>query len=401
MDKKNIKLITYTNYPEGGASANFLKYLTLSLSLEKNNVEVILPTGFYYGNHKNDKKTGRINDVTYRYLTFINHPTSILGKIISFLINPFFLFIALCKSKVKKELDYVILYNCFFQNLIVLLFAKLFLSFKLIVVYPEFYEKPNSLLGKLKWNDFYLGIRYLSKYTDGDIVLTNYLKEYLIKQSKNTLKKILILPNIMSPEFFESKNESQFIPDKITIGYTGTPTRKDGINDLLKSFSIIHKKYPDTHLLIVGDITNGNSVIPNLKKIANELGIENNVTFTGLVPFSKIPSLLNSCQILALTRPKGVFSQAGFPTKLGEYFSCMKPVLITKVGDIPLYFKDSEHVILVEPDNIHDIVDGFEKLIVNPQLGKKISSNAYKWMNEELNYKNVSNKLNSFVNGVK
>ena len=87
--------------------------------------------------------------------------------------------------------------------------------------------------------------------------------------------------------------------------------------------------------------------------------VENSITFTGLVPFSDVPRLLNSCQILALTRPSGIFAEAGFPTKLGEYFACKKPVLITEVGDMPTYFKNENHVILVEPDNINSIVNKF------------------------------------------
>ena len=106
---------------------------------------------------------------------------------------------------------------------------------------------------------------------------------------------------------------------------------------------------------------------------------------------------MKSCQILALTRPSGIFAEAGFPTKLGEYFACKKPVLITKVGDIPNYFKNEKHVILVEPNNIDSIVDGFEKIICNKDLSEKLSSNGYDWMKNNLDLNNVSTKLITFL----
>ncbi len=112
------------------------------------------------------------------------------------------------------------------------------------------------------------------------------------------------MPNLVDPGRFELDLIQPFNPGKITIGYVGTPTRKDGALDLIKSFSRVSAKYPDTHLLLIGDITNGNSIVPELKKYATEMGVsEDNITFTGLKSHIAIPELLLSCQILALTSP--------------------------------------------------------------------------------------------------
>jgi glycosyltransferase involved in cell wall biosynthesis len=103
---------------------------------------------------------------------------------------------------------------------------------------------------------------------------------------------------------------------------------------------------------------------------------------------------------LALTRPRGVFAEAGFPTKLGEYFACQKPVVITNVGDIPRYFTNEVHLILVEAENIDSITNGFEKLLLEPNLGRKISKNSYAWMNNHLNFNQAVKKIDHFMNRV-
>ncbi len=193
------------------------------------------------------------------------------------------------------------------------------------------------------------------KYADGIIVLSTYLRDY-IKYKVKYKKNILLMPNLTDPKEFELKDIKPHFYGRITIGYVGTPTRKDGILDLINSFSLLNKKYSNTHLLIIGDLTNGKTLIPSLEKLAKELSIDKNVTFTGLISNNKIPELLNSCQILALTRPNGISAEAGFPTKLGEYFACKKPVVITKVGDMSKYFQNEEHVILVEPENIRSLL---------------------------------------------
>jgi len=291
----------------------------------------------------------------------------------------------------------IVLYNTHISGIFNLLLFKKIFKKKLIIILPEFYEKPTKgFIALVHWLDFYWGLKYLAKYADAFIPVSNFLKNYL--ETKLKIKKpILVLPNLIDPNVFEIKNTSEFISNKITIGYTGTPTRKDGVIDLIQSFSILNKIYPNAHLLIIGDTIGGESEIPKLEKLAVDLGCREQITFTGLISFKKIPALINSCQILALTRPNGIFAEAGFPTKLGEYFACKKPVLITRVGDIPLYFKNEEQAIIVEPENIDSIVKGFLKIIENKELSNKIAENGFKWMNENLNYRNISEKLNSFV----
>jgi glycosyltransferase involved in cell wall biosynthesis len=399
---KKIVLVT-DSFPYGGASANLLRYFTLGLSNENNDIEVFLPTGSYYGNKldTNSKRCGKIENVKFRHLGFINHPRNYIGKILDNffgLLLPFFFLLA---KSLKKDLDIIILYNPDVFSMGLYLTIKVLLCKKIFVILPEFYEKPTSKLISLeliKWYSFYFSMKYFVRYADKFIVLSGYLKKYLTAQLK-TSKEILIMPNLTDPKRFEMFDIKPFISNRITIGYVGTPTKKDGVLDLIKSFSILNNKYPNTHLLIIGDITNGSSIVPDLKKYAHKIGVhENCLTFTGLQSHNKIPQLLLSCQILALTRPTGIFAEAGFPTKLGEYFSCKKPVLITKVGDIPKYFKNEEHVILVEPENIESIVDGFEKIINNKVLTENLSRNGYKWMDENLNYINQSKRISEFIN---
>ena len=177
----------------------------------------------------------------------------------------------------------------------------------------------------------------------------------------------------------------------------GTPTRKDGVMDLIQSFSILNKKFPETHLLIIGDITNGTTLVPILKKYASEFGVDKEITFTGLVSHEAVPELLQSCQILALTRPRGIFAEAGFPTKLGEYFSCKKPVVITDIGDMPRYFTNEKHVMLVEAENIDSIFWGFEKLIMEQNLREVLAKNSYDWMLENLSYKKAAHGVDRFL----
>lgn len=399
---KRIKIITYDNFPFGGAPANLLRLFSLSLSIMDSEIEVIIPTGNVYRNkvELKPKRKGCIEKVKYIHLGFKEHPMNYIGKVLDIffglILTPIYLFI----SNISNSFDTIVSYNTHVTRIIHLIIFKFIFKKKLLLILPEFYEKPQkSILAILHWYDFYIGLRFLAKYADGFITVSNFLSKY-IKDDLKVDKPLYVMPNLTDPEVFLVKKETKFKPNKITIGYTGTPTRKDGVVDLIKSFALVNKAIKNTHLLIVGDVINGSSVIPDLRKLSIELGCSESVSFTGLVPFNKIPELLNSCQILALTRPSGIFAEAGFPTKLGEYFACKKPILVTNVGDISYYFKNEEHVIIVAPDNIDSMVDGFTKIIKDNYLREKIAENGFNWMNNNLNYRNVSHKLYSFINNI-
>lgn len=394
---KRIKIITYENFPFGGAPANFLRNFSFALS-KKFNVEVILPTGNVFRNVElKPKKKGKIKGVNYIHLGFTVHPQNFFGKIMNviwgFTFTPIYLFF----SNLFKPFNMVILYNTHITRIFNLLLFKKIFKKKLIIILPEFYEKPTKgFIALAHWFDFYWGLKYLAKYADAFIPVSHYLKEFIESELK-VKKPVFILPNLLDPEIFATNNSTEFMPNKITIGYMGTPTRKDGVTDLIQSFSVLNKMYSNTHLLIIGDTIGGESEIPKLKKLALELDCIDNITFTGLISFDKIPALINSCQILALTRPNGIFAEAGFPTKLGEYFACKKPVLITGIGDIPLYLTNEEHAIIVTPEDIDDIVKGFQKIIENKELSNNIAEKGFNWMNKNLNYRNISEKLNNFI----
>lgn len=397
---KHIKIVTYDNFPFGGAPANFVRNFALSVSQQDNvRVEVVLPKGNYgNSNRATTFKKGVIEKLTYRHLGYSMHPVHAVGKLIDNLLSLVLPVFYLIREGIKKRSDVIIIYNTSFTTTLVFLFIRFIINTQLIIILPEFYEKPPKRFSfaRIHWINFYVAIRYLVKYADKFIVLSDFMRTYLLSQHIQD-ENIFILPNITDPQLFEREEVSDFISGKLTIGYSGTPTRKDGIDDLLNSFAIIAEKYPQTHLLIIGDVVNGKSIIPALQNKVTKAGISERVTFTGLVSFNQVPDLLNSCQILALTRPNGVFAQAGFPTKLGEYFACKKPVLATSVGDIPLYFNNEDQLILTTPEDIADIVNGFEKLICDSALCQKIAANGYKWMEINLNYRNLSNKILEFI----
>jgi len=396
---KNIKIVTYNNFPFGGASANFVR--NLAFTLLDDNVEVLLPTGNYYGNVPSytNKRNNKINTTYYRFILFLKHPKNYLGKFLDLFFGSTLLFFYIIKKAIKNEIDLIIKYDVgFISDIFLIIIGKIF-NIKLVYIIVEYYKRPvNSLFSfsYLKWVNFYLGINYLPKYSDGVIVLSHFLKNYIEKRFlyKNPL---LVQPNFVDSKLYvETKNNDK---NKI-IGYCGVLNSKDGIYDLLKSFQILSQKFPFIKLIIIGDITNGKTILPRLRDYVSELNVEDNVQFTGLVHSSKVPNLLSNCDILVFPRQSGTFAEAGFPTKLGEYFATRKPIVATKVGDIVSYFTDKKELVLADPNNPDSLANGIEYLLLNKEEGCRIGQEGYSWMIKNLDIYSVSKKISGFINEI-
>jgi len=187
---KKIKIVTYDNFPFGGASANLLRYLALALANAGNIIEVVLPTGNYYGKNVevNPKRSGNVENITYKHLGLKLHPLNYLGKLIDNIFGLTLPIIYLYKECYKNNLDKIILYGVSFTKLLIFIFIKITLRKKLIIFIPEYYEKPKDKyfsIPLLHWYDFYWGMKHLARYADGYFVSSHFLKKIYSRYTKS------------------------------------------------------------------------------------------------------------------------------------------------------------------------------------------------------------------------
>ena len=187
---------------------------------------------------------------------------------------------------------------------------------------------------------------------DGMFVISSALKEYYEGIGVNN---VTVLNMVVEPTRFQNlcKNEN----NEKYIAYCGSATNnKDGVDILIKAFAIFSQKHPDYKLYIIGKTPAFSDDQSNLK-LVQELGLENNVIFTGELPSQEIPQKLADAEMLVLARPVNIQSKYGFPTKLGEYLLTGNPVVVTAVGDIPLFLEDGETAVIAQPGEAHDFAE--------------------------------------------
>lgn len=255
-----------------------------------------------------------------------------------------------------------------------------------VQVYHERTEHPDAYKMRTISNNQYKADIH---NVDGLLVITTALKKYFAELGVDESKITIINMTVDSNRFKGLEKQ----PTERYIAYCGTASNnKDGVDELIKSFAIVHKKHSDIKLYIIGKTPDKEDAAGNLRLI-EELGIKDYVVFTGIVQASEMPQLLKNAEIVALDRPDSLQARHGFPTKLGEYLLTENPVVVTKVGDIPLFIKDGETGLLAEQRNSHEFSEKLIWALEHPDEAAEIGKRGAELAMHEFNYLNETKKI--------
>ena len=292
------------------------------------------------------------------------------------------------KIDVLLSYSYSILINNFFRIL-----SKLH-KIKFVYFVDEY---PYSILYPKKYGPIYrwYELNHFYKIFDFLLVITTPLKEFYEKRIKQNAK-IDIIPMTVQPNRFESVLEESLFPKPYFAyaGYLGDD--KDGVNILLKAFSIVVSKYEDVLLVLIG-YSNSQVHHDKLIQLTHEYNIVNKVIFTGRIHRDEIPRYFCNAIGLVLARPDNIQAKGGFPTKLGEYLATGKPVVVTKVGEIPYYLNDNDNAFLAEPNSAESFANKMIELLSDQDHAKQIGKEGKKLTEEVFNYKVQAKRILEFL----
>jgi len=132
------------------------------------------------------------------------------------------------------------------------------------------------------------------------VVVSQPIKEDLLKIGLPE-HRILVNPNgvdidRLHPDIDGNPVRKKYsLEHKTIIGFIGTFGRWHGAEILAQAIEPVIDKSPNAHFLFVGD----GATMPLVRSIIKETGVENHVTFTGMVPQDLGPEYLAACDILA------------------------------------------------------------------------------------------------------
>jgi len=225
--------------------------------------------------------------------------------------------------------------------------------------------------------------QYTLKHATYIVVVSEVLKNELIKQ-RVVADKILVNPNGVDGEVYHPEIQSATLKTELTrdkenvVGFIGTFGQWHGSLILANAVREFFITYPDrindTQFLLIGE---GNQ-LDEVKKIIQESGYVENVTYTGRVLQSKGPEYLSVCNILLsphIPNPDGT-AFFGSPTKLFEYMAMGKAIIASDLNQIGEILTNEKTALLIEPNKPKLLASSINKLILNKELKKQLGINA-------------------------
>ena len=273
----------------------------------------------------------------------------------------------------KEEKDIVIFVT---SNYGLILLLELYCKIAGVKIVNERSEYPFVLMSKNYLKRFFapLYVNTAYKMLDGMILMTKPLMEYYKPLVGRKCRFIEVPMTVDSNRFSTVVCGGKNPCNSKYIAYCGNMGgNKDGLKNLLASFSIVEQRGLPLTLLLIGG-TNNKQEYDELICLNKQLG-NKHVVFYGKAERDDIPELLKGATMLVLARPSSLQSSGGFPTKLGEYLCTGLPVVVTSVGDIPYYLKDRQNAYVVSPDDNTAFADAICYVWNHPEeamiVGKK------------------------------
>jgi len=151
--------------------------------------------------------------------------------------------------------------------------------------------------------------------------------------------------------------------DSELIGTVGRLTEEKGHSFLLEAARIVRQHYPKAMFIIIGD----GPLMEKLKKEAGKLPF----IFTGFR--NDMPGLYSALDLFVLPS-----LNEGLPMVLLEAMASHKPVVATKVGDVPKLICSGQNGLLVEPANVKSLADALLYLSADDKKRCLIAQEGYR-----------------------
>jgi glycosyltransferase involved in cell wall biosynthesis len=100
------------------------------------------------------------------------------------------------------------------------------------------------------------------------------------------------------------------------------------------------------------------------------------IIFVEQQPRDRIPEFIHACDACAVLLRKTDLFQTVIPTKMLEFMSCGRPVLLGVDGQARNIMEQARAGVFVEPENASALVDAIRHLRGNPELCEALARNG-------------------------
>jgi glycosyltransferase involved in cell wall biosynthesis len=227
------------------------------------------------------------------------------------------------------------------------------------------------------------------------ITYSDYAKHRLNNMGIQNVTRIY--PGIDLNKYKKQENASvlrkkyNFFPNDFVLNFTGEYTRLGAIDNVIKSFIALTKKYSNIKLSLAVRVKNEKdaqkkeSIVSQLK----QQGLLNRVSFHDDGNF-QMSDIYNLCDI-SLFPVQNMYGKFDVPLAAIEAMACEKPLILS---DLPILkeFTNKKNALIIKKDSILELSSAIIELYTNKQKRGKIGIEGRKFCLENFDIKQIAEK---------
>lgn len=226
--------------------------------------------------------------------------------------------------------------------------------------------------------------RHLLKLVDTVSVASSGL-EQLCDTMNFPRERRFTIPVGADLEVFHPANQGSELRQKYgwqkkLVIYQGQISGSNYVHLFIRAAQLLLERRSDVDFVIVG----GGDKLADARKLAAELDLGGRLTFTDKVPHNQVPRYISAADIAVACFEDNKQVRCKSPLKIKEYMASGKPIVASRVGDVPHMLEGCG--VLVDPEDFRDLARGIERLLDSEaearELGRKARARAedlYSW----------------------
>ncbi len=176
---------------------------------------------------------------------------------------------------------------------------------------------------------------------------------------------------------------------KKLILYAGTFYEHKGLDVLISAVQKLARS--DLRLVLAG----GGGVEGALRKMAGQ-----ETVFAGRLPMEQMPELTAAADIYAIPTKDTEYARAEIPGKIFEPMMLGKPIIASRISDIPRILDNGRCGLLPRPGDADALAQAIQFLVDNPKEARRLGAEAKKRYFRNYSMEHYSEKVNKVYRGL-
>jgi colanic acid biosynthesis glycosyl transferase WcaI len=218
---------------------------------------------------------------------------------------------------------------------------------------------------------------FLYRRADQIVVVSPAFKDFLTQNRHVPSEKISVVENGVETDLFSPSTTAQNrtlrrdlgADGKFLICYVGTMGMAHGLETLLDAAARLQTQNSAVRFLLIGE----GAEKDRIKVLAQFRGLAN-IHFLDQQPREKIPAFISASDACLVLLKKTEVFKTVIPTKMLEFMSCSRPVILGVDGQARKIVEEAGAGIVIEPENSIALGDAIQRLAADPDLCQKLGA---------------------------